>query len=85
MNIRVENSNLPEITKANKVETKGTASAKAQEEQAAQAEKAAARTQGVQQTMVDAPHRAGLPDWKNTAGCGKCQGTAYPAANRNGF
>ena len=59
MNIRVENSNLPEITKANKVETKGTASAKAQEEQAAQAEKAAARTQGVQQTMVDAPHRAG--------------------------
>ncbi len=59
MNIRVENSNLPEITKANRAETKGAATAQAQKEQAAQAEQAAGRVQGVQQTMVDAPHRAG--------------------------
>lgn len=59
MNIRVENSNLPEITKANKVETKGTDTAKAREGQVAQAQQATVRAPGVQQTMVDAPHRAG--------------------------
>ncbi|MCI9137087.1 MAG: hypothetical protein HFH48_05930, partial [Lachnospiraceae bacterium] len=60
MNIRVENSNVAEITKSNsRVEIKGNVSTASQETTVQQVEKDTGRVTSVQQTVVEVPLRPG--------------------------